>query len=99
MLIGVPKEIKAEEHRVGLTPGSVRQLRHHGHEVVVETNAGHAIGLDDDDYRAVGGEVVDSAAEIFARAEMIVKVKEPQPVKCGMLREGFIGLSSPRNRI
>ncbi len=86
MRIGVPKEIKAEEHRVGFTPGSVRQARHHGHEVIVERDAGHAIGLDDEDYRAVGAEVVDTAAEVFARAEMIVKVKEPQPEECAMLR-------------
>ena len=86
MLIGVPKEIKAEEHRIGMTPGSVRQARHHGHEVLVESNAGRAIGLDDEDYRAVGAEVVDTAEEVFARAAMIVKVKEPQPVECALLR-------------
>ena len=86
MRIGVPREIKAEEHRVGLTPGSVRQARHHGHEVLLETDAGRAIGLDDDDYRAVGAEVVDTAAEVFARAEMIVKVKEPLAGECAMLR-------------
>ena len=90
MLIGAPKEIKAEEHRVGLTPGSVRQAVHHGHQVLVESNAGHAIGLDDDDYRAVGAEIVGSAEEVFARADMVVKVKEPQPNECEMLREGQV---------
>ena len=88
MLIGVPKEIKAEEHRVGLTPASTRQVVHHGHRVLVESMAGHAIGLDDDDYRAAGAEVVEGAEEIFDRAEMIVKVKEPQPGECTMLRPG-----------
>jgi alanine dehydrogenase len=90
MLIGVPKEIKTEEHRVGMIPSSVREAVHHGHEVIVQTNAGHAIGLDDDDYQGAGAEVVDSAEEVFARAEMIVKVKEPQPVECAMLREGQV---------
>ncbi len=90
MLIGVPKEIKIHEYRVGLTPSSVYELIHHGHEAIVQTDAGHAIGLDDDDYRAVGAAVVDSAEEVFARADMVVKVKEPQPAECKMLREGQV---------
>jgi alanine dehydrogenase len=88
MLVGVPKEIKNHEYRVGLTPSSVRELVHHGHEVIVETRAGEGIGCSDDDYRATGATIVDSASEIFARAEMVVKVKEPQPVEYAQLREG-----------
>lgn len=88
MLIGVPKEIKNHEYRVGLTPGSVRELVRHGHRVVVERNAGSAIGLADDDYVAAGGELADSAEEIFARCELIIKVKEPQPEECRRLRPG-----------
>ena len=88
MLIGVPTEIKTKEFRVGMTLGSVEELVHHGHRVIVQSNAGEGIGKTDDMYRAVGAEVVDSAAEIFERADMIVKVKEPQPEECRMLREG-----------
>lgn len=88
MLVGVPKEIKIEEYRVGLTPASVHEFVAHGHKVIVETGAGGGIGFSDDDYRRAGAEVVAAAAEIFARAEMVVKVKEPQPVECGMLRPG-----------
>ncbi|MFQ5959600.1 MAG: alanine dehydrogenase, partial [Alphaproteobacteria bacterium] len=90
MLIGAPKEIKTHEYRVGLTPSSVRELVHHGHEVIVQTNAGHAIGLDDDDYVVTGARIVDTPEEIFARADMVVKVKEPQPPECRMLREGQV---------
>lgn len=90
MLVGVPKEIKNHEYRVGLTPGNVRQLTAHGHQVLVQTNAGTAIGLTDAEYAAAGATLVDSAAEIFAKAEMIVKVKEPQPDECRMLRPGQI---------
>ncbi|MDB5406273.1 MAG: alanine dehydrogenase [Rhodospirillales bacterium] len=88
MRVGVPKEIKTKEYRVGLVPGSVRELVHHGHEVLVETGAGSGIGFDDDAYHAVGGEIVATAAEVFARAEMIVKVKEPQPGEIAFLRPG-----------
>ncbi len=88
MLIGVPKEIKIQEHRVGMTPGSVREAVHRGHEVLVESDAGHAIGLVDEDYRGAGAEVVKEAQEVFARAELMVKVKEPQPAECAMLRSG-----------
>ncbi len=90
MLVGVPKEIKIHEYRVGLTPSSARELIHHGHRVVVEANAGGGIGFDDDAYRAVGAEVLGSAEEVFAAAEMIVKVKEPQTSEYGLLRNGQI---------
>jgi alanine dehydrogenase len=91
MLIGVPKEIKNHEYRVGMTPASVREMVQHGHPVLVETHAGDGIGCGDDDYRAAGAEITvgaTSAAEIFARAEMIVKVKEPQPAEYRQLRAG-----------
>jgi alanine dehydrogenase len=88
MLIGVPKELKIHEYRVGLVPGSVRELMHHGHQVMVETTAGAGIGFDDDAYRAVGAEIVGSPEEVFAAADMIVKVKEPQPSEYTLLREG-----------
>jgi alanine dehydrogenase len=90
MRIGLPKEIKNHEYRVGLTPAGVRELVSHGHEVVVQTAAGAEIGLSDDAYRAAGAAVVDTAQEVFARAEMIIKVKEPQPAECAMLRAGQI---------
>lgn len=90
MLIGVPKEIKNHEYRVGLTPAAVNEFVVHGHRVVVETNAGKSIGFYDDQYIAAGAEIVDTAEEVFATAEMIVKVKEPQPQECKMLREGQI---------
>jgi len=90
MLVGVPKEIKNHEYRVGLTPESVQEFRAHGHEVLVETAAGRGIGADDDAYRAAGAEVVDTAEEVFARAEMIVKVKEPLAEERKRLREGQI---------
>ncbi|MCH7887998.1 MAG: alanine dehydrogenase [Proteobacteria bacterium] len=90
MLIGVPKEIKTHEYRVGLTPSSVRELVHHGHEVVVQTAAGHAIGLDDEHYIAAGARIVEAPDEVFATADMVVKVKEPQPGECQMLREGQV---------
>ncbi len=90
MLIGVPKEIKALENRVGLTPASVREVIANNHHVVVETNAGHAIGFDDADYSAAGATIARSAADIFAKAEMIVKVKEPQNSEIAALSEGQI---------
>jgi alanine dehydrogenase len=88
MLIGVPKEIKNHEYRVGLTPSSVRELIHHGHKVLVETKAGSGIGFDDAAYQAAGATISNSAAEVFAKADMIIKVKEPQPNECKMLRKG-----------
>jgi alanine dehydrogenase len=90
MLVGVPKEIKTHEYRVGMTPPGVRELSRHGHKVVVETNAGHTIGIDDQHYKAAGAEIAKDAAEVFARAEMIVKVKEPQPNEIAMLRPGQV---------
>ena len=90
MYIGVPKEIKNHEYRVGLTPESVAELVTNGHAVLVETGAGAGIGADDDAYRAAGAEIAKDAAEVFANAEMIVKVKEPQAVERAMLREGQI---------
>jgi alanine dehydrogenase len=90
MLIGVPKEIKNNEFRVGMTPNSVSEVVAHGHSVMVQKNAGLGIGCTDEDYKAVGATVVESASTIFEKAEMIVKVKEPQPNECKMLREGQI---------
>ncbi len=90
MRIGVPQEIKNHEYRVGLTPASVRELTSRGHQVMVQTGAGAAIGLDDAQYLAAGATLAQNAAEVFAQAEMIVKVKEPQPVECAMLRPGQI---------
>ncbi len=90
MLIGVPKEIKNNEYRVGMTPLSVREAVRHGHKVWVETNAGGGIGAADEDYVKAGAAIVKTAAEIFAKAEMIVKVKEPQAIERKMLREGQI---------
>lgn len=90
MRIGVPKEIKTLEFRVGMTPAGVRELVHEGHEVFVETNAGYGIGMFDADYERAGAVVVGSAAEVFQRAELIVKVKEPQQSECAMLREGQV---------
>lgn len=90
MRIGVPKEIKNHEYRVGLVPAGVRELVAHGHEVVVETHAGYGIGLDDDQYQAAGAIILKTAAEVFAAADMIVKVKEPQAREIAMLRPGQI---------
>jgi alanine dehydrogenase len=86
MRIGVPKEIKAYEFRVGMTPPSVREARAHGHDVVIESGAGAGIGAGDDVYRDLGAEVVSTAAEVFATADLIVKVKEPQPGELALLR-------------
>jgi alanine dehydrogenase len=90
MRVGVPREIKTHEYRVGLTPGAVREYVHAGHEVVVETGAGAGIGASDDVYRTAGARIADTAAEIFSTAEMIVKVKEPQPGEWAQLRSGQI---------
>ncbi|MBK8285878.1 MAG: alanine dehydrogenase [Ahniella sp.] len=88
MIVGVPKEIKNHEYRIGLTPAGARELMSHGHKVLVQRDGGKAIGLTNDLYERAGAEIVDSAAEIFKRADMIIKVKEPQPVEYAMLREG-----------
>ena len=90
MIIGVPKEIKNHEYRVGMVPASVRELVNHGHQVFVETDAGMGIGFTNEDYVAAGAEILSTAAEVFAKAEMIVKVKEPQAVERAMLREDQI---------
>ncbi len=88
MLIGVPKEIKNHEYRVGLVPSSVNDLVHAGHEVIVQTGAGAGIGSSDDEYLAAGARIIGTAKEVFEKADMIVKVKEPQLVECEMLRPG-----------
>lgn len=88
MLVGVPKEIKNHEYRVGLTPAAVKEFVAHGHQVMVQTLAGDAIGFTDEMYVDAGATIAATAEEIFAAAEMIVKVKEPQPNECKMLRKG-----------
>jgi alanine dehydrogenase len=90
MLVGVPKEIKNHEYRVGLVPSSVRELVFHGHQVIIETHAGIGAGQTDDDYIAAGATIVGTADEVFARAEMVVKVKEPLAVERQKLRPGQI---------
>jgi alanine dehydrogenase len=90
MRIGMPKEIKSDEYRVGLVPASVREAVHHGHEVLVESGAGEVIGLSDELYERAGAELIKGPEEVFARADMIVKVKEPQPPEVAMLREGQV---------
>ena len=90
MQIGVPKEIKNHEYRVGLTPASVRELCTHGHTVLVQTGAGAAIGLSDVDYRNAGATLLPDAASVFGQAELIVKVKEPQPSELPLLRPGQV---------
>ena len=90
MRVGVPKEIKNHEYRVGMTPAAVRELTSRGHEVFVETMAGDGIGLTDEMYLRVGASILNSADEVFARADMIVKVKEPQPVEIARLKPGQV---------
>ncbi len=90
MRIGTVREIKNHEYRVGLTPESARELVEHGHEVLVETGAGAGIGAGDEAYRQVGAAIVATPAEVFSAAEMIVKVKEPQPAERAMLRKGQV---------
>ncbi|MDH2356697.1 alanine dehydrogenase [Bradyrhizobium sp. JR4.1] len=90
MKVGVPKEIKTHEYRVGLTPGAVREYVAAGHSVLVETNAGGGIGVTDDIYRKAGATIAAYAHEVFASCEMIVKVKEPQPAEWTQLRENQI---------
>ncbi len=88
MRIGVPKENKVHEYRVGLIPASVREAVAHGHEVLVETQAAERMGVSDDDYRRAGAKIADTAEEVFANSELIVKVKEPQPKECALLHDG-----------
>jgi alanine dehydrogenase len=90
MKIGCPKEIKPQEFRVGLTPHAAREAVAHGHEVIVETHAGTGAGFADADYVAAGARIVGTAEEVFAQADLIVKVKEPQAVERARLREGQV---------
>ncbi|RUO22447.1 alanine dehydrogenase [Aliidiomarina iranensis] len=90
MLIGVPKEIKNHEYRIGLTPAAVREYVEHGHDVIIQRDGGLAIGFTNEDYETAGARIIDTPEEIFASADMIVKVKEPQPGECKQLREGQI---------
>ncbi len=90
MIVGVPREIKVAERRVGMKPPSVRELVHHGQEVIVESGAGFGVGASDADYEAAGAQIVPTAADVFGAADMVVKVKEPQPQERSMLREGQI---------
>jgi alanine dehydrogenase len=90
MRIGVPREIKVHEYRVGLVPAGVRELTATGHEVILETGAGDGIGLSDAEYRAAGATIAPDAADVFAKAQLIVKVKEPQLPECRMLRPGQV---------
>ncbi len=90
MIIGVPTEIKIKEYRVGLIPSSVRELVKHGHRVIVQKGTGAEIGFTEQDYIDAGAEIVQTAAEVYAQAEMIVKVKEPQPSEFHLLREDQI---------
>jgi alanine dehydrogenase len=90
MIVGVPREIKTLEFRVGLVPDAVSELKHAGHTVLVETHAGDGISVDDDEYQRAGAEIVSSPHEIYAAAHMIVKVKEPQPAEVKFLRPGQV---------
>ena len=90
MKIGIPREIKNNEFRAGMVPASVVELVHHGHLVMVETGLGTGIGVTDEEYRAAGATVVDTAEQVFAEAELIIKVKEPQPIEIQRLRKGQV---------
>ena len=90
MKIGCPKEIKPQEFRVGMTPNAAREAVNAGHGVLIETNAGVGAGFVDADYVAAGAKIVATAEEVFAAAEMIVKVKEPQPAERARLRPGQV---------
>ncbi len=90
MRVGVPREIKTKEFRVGVTPAAAREYVHHGHQMLVETGAGAGIGASDDDYVAAGATIAPDAATVFAHADMVVKVKEPQSAEWAMLRPGQI---------
>ena len=90
MIVGTPKEIKDNERRVGLVPGSVHELVSRGHQVLVEAGAGVGAGIADEEYRTAGAELMATAEEVFARAEMIVKVKEPLAVERKRLRPGQV---------
>ena len=90
MIIGVPKEIKLQEHRIGLTPDSVQVLTKKGHEVLIQNNGGFEAGFTNENYKNAGAKIVDTAEEIFKRSEIIVKVKEPQMNEVKMIRENQI---------
>ncbi len=90
MIIGIPKEVKVDEHRVALPPGGVRELVRHGHEVLVQKDAGVGSGFTDDEYRKAGAVIVDTAEEAWSRADMVTKVKEPQPDEYPYMREGLL---------
>lgn len=86
MIIGIPKEIKNQEYRVGLTPSQVKNLVGSGHQVLVEKTAGNGVGFDDDSYQIAGAVIIEAPDEIFKEAQMIVKVKEPQNSELAMLQ-------------
>ena len=90
MIIGVPKEIKPQENRIGLTPDSVKTLVSEGHKVLIENNGGFEAGFDNEQYTNVGAKIVNKASDIFNDAEIIVKVKEPQKVEVDMIKENQI---------
>src|SRR3979490_2165609 len=90
MRVGVPREIKVHEYRVGLVPAGVRELVAAGHEVLVESGAGNGIGVDDAQFRTAGAAIAARASEVFERAEMVIRFKEPQPAECEMLRQGQV---------
>ena len=90
MIVGTVKEVKNNEFRIGLTPSSVREYVHHGHQVLVESNAGLGAGFTDVEYQAAGAEIVNKAADVWKRSDMIVKVKEPLESEFGYLREGLL---------
>lgn len=90
LTVGVPREIKAEEHRVALTPDGVRELLHGGSTVVIESGAGEASSITDEEYTAAGAEIAETAAEVWERAELVCKVKEPQPSEFGHMRQGLV---------
>ena len=90
MIVGVPKEIKLQEHRIGLTPDSVKVLIDRNHEVLVENNGGLEAGFTNEDYLKAGAKIINTPEEIFKKAELIVKVKEPQLKEVNMIREGQI---------
>ena len=90
MKIGVPKEIKPQENRIGLTPDSVKSLVSSGHEVLVENNGGHEAGFDNDQYKTAGAKIVNDAQDIFSDSEIIVKVKEPLSNEVKMIKENQI---------
>ena len=90
MIVGVPKEIKLQEHRIGLTPESVKALTDRGHEVLIQNNGGLEAGFTNEDYKKSGAQIIERAEDIFKKADLIVKVKEPQMNEVAMIRENQI---------